>query len=89
MGIAESFQAQPSSHQIRLPQDSEYIGNGHDVITDFVDGQDWLRFDGLGFSDLGISQSGQNTTISYGVDDILTLSSINSTLITVDDFQFI
>jgi hypothetical protein len=24
MGIAESFQAQPSSHQIRLPQDSEY-----------------------------------------------------------------
>jgi hypothetical protein len=25
MGIAGSFQAQPSSHQIRLPQDSEYI----------------------------------------------------------------
>ncbi len=24
MGIAESFQAQPSSHQIRLPQDSVY-----------------------------------------------------------------
>lgn len=24
MAIAESFQAQPSSHQIRLPQDSEY-----------------------------------------------------------------
>jgi hypothetical protein len=27
MGIAESFQAQPSSHQIRLPQDSEYNEN--------------------------------------------------------------
>jgi hypothetical protein len=24
MGIAESFQTQPSSHQIRLPRDSEY-----------------------------------------------------------------
>ena len=25
MGVAESFQTQPSSHQIRLPRDSEYI----------------------------------------------------------------
>jgi len=24
MGVAESFQTQPSSHQIRLPRDSEY-----------------------------------------------------------------
>ncbi|WP_306752663.1 hypothetical protein [Paracoccus actinidiae] len=24
IGVAESFQTQPSSHQIRLPQDSEY-----------------------------------------------------------------
>jgi len=48
MGIAESFQTQPSSHQIRLPQDSEYNdllsgGEGFDTINggagnDTIDG---------------------------------------------------
>ena len=42
MAIAESFQAQPSSHQIRLPQDSEY--NINVALDDFKN----RRFAGRG-----------------------------------------
>ena len=41
MAIAESFQAQPSSHQIRLPQDSEYTLIVSAKMND-IDPQAWM-----------------------------------------------
>lgn len=66
-------------------------GSGQDMISDFADGSDLLDFSatGLSFGDLTISQAGSDTKIDLGDGNIVTLTGINTPLITADDFLFV
>ena len=63
---------------------------GNDTITDFEDGIDLLDLEGTGlsFTDLSISASDSDTLIEDGLGNSITLTGIDSSLITVDDFFF-
>ncbi len=69
---------------------------GADIITDFVDGIDSLALptdnfplqpNGLSFDDLNIFQAEGGTVISYNGNTIATLTGIDATTITEEDFQ--
>ncbi|MEY8838560.1 calcium-binding protein [Cribrihabitans sp. XS_ASV171] len=64
--------------------------NGADIITDYTDGSDKIRFiiGGLGFGDLGISQSGADAVIDYGSGQI-TLLGVSAATLDASDFLFV
>ncbi len=61
-------------------------GNGSDWITDFEDGQDLLLLDGLTFEQLTIEQADSATVIQFGPEILASLTGVESSLITADDF---
>lgn len=63
---------------------------GRDTVTDFEDGTDMLRFDGVsGFEDLTITQNGADTWITIdGAPGRIVLDGIDSSLIDAADFLF-
>ncbi|MEM9218749.1 MAG: peptidylprolyl isomerase [Cyanobacteria bacterium P01_F01_bin.150] len=61
-------------------------GKGRSLIRDFKDGQDRLQVNGLSFGSLTIEQSGRNTLISRGNDELALLRGIEAELITRADF---
>ncbi len=65
------------------------LGSGQDRITDFSLTEDLIRFNGHVFSDLTITQSGANTLVALGVEDVITLAGITASNITTDHFEFI
>jgi Ca2+-binding RTX toxin-like protein len=67
-------------------------GDGKDTIGDFTLGEDiiWLnKFGNADFTDLAISQHGENTWISLGKGDRIVLSGINADQLTEDNFSFL
>ncbi len=66
------------------------INCGADTIVDFSDGLDFMRFEsGAGsFADLTIQDTGADTVVSYNGGTI-TLSGVDSSLISADDFTFV
>ena len=66
-------------------------GDGNDVIQDFEDGSDVLRFEGLTFDNLSIKSTGggSNTVIRYGDGDSVVLKNVTAADITMADFEFI
>ena len=64
------------------------LGQGSDVISDFVDGQDYIGLsNGLGASELNIFQSNDDTLIQDSQDNTLaTLQGIDDNIISTDDF---
>lgn len=64
--------------------------NGNDIITDFDDGYDLIRFErGVHFSDLTIEQVGKDTLIYWGNDTAsILVENITATDLTSDDFIF-
>ena len=65
-------------------------GDGADVISDFEDGIDIIRFVGVpgSFSGLSITDEGSDAVVTYDGMDSVRLTSISSTQITEDDFEF-
>jgi len=69
-----------------------FEGNfGQDTIGDFEDGTDWILLSGFSdtssFEQLDISQNGEDAVIALGSDSI-TLSGVDSEILTADDFAF-
>ncbi|UVC10065.1 calcium-binding protein [Rhizobium sp. TH2] len=67
-------------------------GDGKDTIGDFTFGEDIIWLNKLGnvdFSDLDISQHGENTWISLGKGDRIVLSGIDADQLTEDNFSFL
>ena len=65
-------------------------GDGADRITDFSrSGGDVIRFYGLTYNDLTISQSGSNAVVNYGSGNILTLASVTASTLTAAAFEFL
>lgn len=65
-------------------------GWGTDEITDFVHGTDKINLHDAGvanYAALGISESGLDTVIAYGANQI-TLTGIQSSMVTASDFVF-
>ena len=64
-------------------------GSGSDVITDFVDGTDMLQLAGdLTFEQLTILPGSDGTLINLGANLLATLTGIDASLITQEDFIF-
>ncbi|MBD2547124.1 SBBP repeat-containing protein [Planktothricoides raciborskii] len=64
-------------------------GSGSDVITDFVDGTDMLQLAGdLTFEQLTILPGTDGTLINLGANLLATLTGIDASLITQEDFIF-
>ncbi len=65
-------------------------GDGADRITDFSrSGGDVIRFHGLTYGDLTISQSGSNAIVHYGSGNVLTLASVTASTLTAAAFEFL
>ena len=64
------------------------LQSGADTIAGFADGVDMLRFEGAVFGDLTIADAGADVLISWANGSV-TLTGIDHTLITADDFQFV
>lgn len=64
------------------------LQSGADTIAGFADGVDMLRFEGSVFADLTIADAGVDVLITWANGSV-TLTGIDHTLITADDFQFI
>ena len=67
--------------------------SGDDVVTDFRNAQDTIRFEGVagvgGFSDLTITGVGRDTLISWGGGDSILLEGVNPRMLDASDFEFI
>ena len=64
---------------------------GQNVITDFVQGEDIIRFPGTfirRFSDLEISQDGDDAVIEFFWGDSVRILDFDASLLTEDDFSF-
>ncbi len=59
-----------------------------DTVGDFEDGTDTLSFVGIGFGDVSVTDAGADTLVTWANGSV-TLTGIDHTLITVDDFQFV
>ena len=66
------------------------FGDGMDTIMDFVDGVDLIQFlyGPASFADLTITETPENTVVSYGSDSI-TLEGITAAMLSEDDFVFV
>ena len=64
---------------------------GHDEITDFTDGVDLIRMDiaSVSFSDLTITDDGNDTQVSLAGHGTITLRDVSSYRLTEDDFIFV
>ena len=67
-------------------------GSGNDIVTDFALDVDKIVFSGVAgvddFSDLTITKVGNNTVISWGTADSITLTGVRNTLLDSGDFEF-
>ena len=63
--------------------------SGQDIIRDYQVGIDSLQFGGLDYSDLDILQDGNNTTIHYGVGDIIIIENLLASDLAESDFIFL
>jgi Ca2+-binding RTX toxin-like protein len=71
-------------------------GTGRDTVADFAVGSDLIDLQGylgakgetLSFESLAIAQQGNNTVITLGTADSITLSNVSAKLIGADDFFF-
>ncbi|WP_305851964.1 calcium-binding protein, partial [Ruegeria sp. HKCCD8929] len=65
-------------------------GFGLDQITDFADGSDMIRIDitGLTFADLSISDNAGDAEVDIAGHGKITLSGVDASLLTEDDFLF-
>ncbi|WP_299395972.1 calcium-binding protein [Pelagibius sp.] len=66
-------------------------GDGQDTISDFEDGTDLiqLRDTGLTFAELTIEQVGNDAVINYGAGSSITVSGVDSALLTQEDILFV
>lgn len=64
------------------------VGSGTDLIADFENDIDKLKFLGLEFSDLTIADSANGAVISYGNEDSITIADIKAVNLTEADFIF-
>ena len=62
------------------------LGRGADKVLDFADGEDMLALKGLAYDDLGIAQTGDDSTISVDGTVIAVLLDVNAAFITESDF---
>ncbi|MCY4440614.1 MAG: calcium-binding protein, partial [Deltaproteobacteria bacterium] len=67
-------------------------GDGRDIVEDFVDGVDKIRFVGLGrefsFADLEIvDEGGGDAVVSYG-NDVIVLRGVSPSVLDEQDFEF-
>jgi Ca2+-binding RTX toxin-like protein len=66
--------------------------SGADHVTDFVSGVDKVVFSGIAgiddFSDLTLTKVGNNTVITWGTGDSLTLDGVRPNQLNASDFQF-
>ena len=67
-------------------------GSGNDTVTDFAVDADKIVFSGVAgvddFSDLTLTKVGNNTVISWGTSDSITLTGIKTSLLDSGDFEF-
>ena len=77
-----------------LGNDTFVLGvvSGFDIISDFVQGQDFIGLSGgLSFDQLEVSQSNDSALIKLqGSGEVIaSLTGVNASLITVNDFQIV
>ena len=65
------------------------FGDGHDLIQDFSLAEDRLVFKWFELSDLTVSQVGDNTVITYGDDDSVTLLDIVAANLQTHHYEFV
>ena len=66
------------------------VGQGQDTISDFKDGVDSLGLDDrLSFGDIDIFGRSGNTLIRYNNRTLATLTNVNASAISVEDFTFL
>ena len=66
------------------------VGQGQDTISDFKDGVDSLGLDDrLSFGDIDIIGRSGNTLIRYNNRTLATLTNVNASAISVEDFTFL
>ncbi|MEQ8385467.1 MAG: hypothetical protein RH949_24205 [Coleofasciculus sp. A1-SPW-01] len=66
------------------------LNEGTDTIVDFQDGKDLIGLaDGLSFSQLSITQDGQNTLIGFEDETLVILKGVNANLLSEADFTVI
>ena len=67
--------------------------SGDDIVTDFRNNQDTIRFEGVpgvdDFSDLVITRVGGDTLITWGTGDSILLEGVNPRVLDAGDFLFI
>jgi len=62
-------------------------GEGQDTIMDFEDNLDKIKLNGITFNSLSILDSNNNTLLKNGTQTLALIIGINSSLLTLDDFQ--
>ena len=68
-----------------------FLNDGMDVITDFTDGSDMIRFAGghAGFAALTITQVGDDAVINYGGTSSIALTGVLASTLSEEDFVFV
>lgn len=64
------------------------VGDGDDIILDFQNNADKIKFSGLSFSDLTLSQADSGTLIEYGTDDTILVRNVGINALDAADFVF-
>ncbi len=63
-------------------------GAGSDQITDYSVAEDTVKFEGFTFTDLTITQNGDDTEIAYGNGNVVTLEDVLASDMVETEFQF-
>lgn len=68
------------------------VNQGNDVLNDYVDGADKIKFSGAGgtasFSSLSIMDVGANSIINFGAGTVITVENVSSLVFDSSDFIF-
>jgi ELWxxDGT repeat protein len=67
------------------------LGDGNDIVTDFVHGSDVISLHGYGISTIpdlvaALSQVGSDTVLTFGPDDHIVLQNVSLGALTIGDF---